>query len=123
MNGSIAGGHEGLLMATLGVSRCPIKSAIRRQTAHTARSSPLREHLQRLLLADNSRPPHLKTVPQAARCSLSCRSPTSPAPPSAPKLKYQQVITSSNCVEPKFLELTGIKPRHNVRGHFRLKVN
>ena len=38
-------------MGTLGVSRCPIKSAIRRQTAHTARSSPLREHLQRLLLA------------------------------------------------------------------------
>lgn len=39
-------------MGTLGLSRCPIKSPIQRQTAHTARSSPLQEQLQGLLLAE-----------------------------------------------------------------------
>ena len=43
-------------MGTLGLSRCPIKAAKLRQTAHTARSSRLQEHLQGLLLAEWRRP-------------------------------------------------------------------
>ena len=38
-------------MGTFCLSRCPIKSAILRQTAHTARSRPLQKQLQGLLLA------------------------------------------------------------------------
>lgn len=41
-------------MGTLGLSRCPIKAAKLRQTAHTARSSRLQEHLQGLLLAESA---------------------------------------------------------------------
>ena len=38
-------------MRSFCLSRCPIKSAIQRQTAHTARSRPLQKQLQGLLLA------------------------------------------------------------------------
>ncbi|MNV40960.1 hypothetical protein D3C71_1325810 [compost metagenome] len=41
-------------MGTLGLSRCPIRSAIQRQTAHAAKSSPLQEQLQGLLLAGSA---------------------------------------------------------------------
>lgn len=36
-------------MGTLGLSHCPIKSAIQRQTARATKSSPLQEQLQGLL--------------------------------------------------------------------------
>lgn len=39
-NGSIAGRHERPLMGTSGLSRCPIKSAVRRQIAHSLKPSP-----------------------------------------------------------------------------------
>jgi len=38
-SGSIAGRHERPLMGTSGLSRCPIKAAVRRQTAHSLKPS------------------------------------------------------------------------------------
>jgi len=51
-------------VGTLGLSRCPIKSAIQRQTAHAAISSPLQELLQGSLLAGSSPPPKAAHYPE-----------------------------------------------------------